>query len=136
MVKETVTCEDIFTGEEKTVDLYFHLTEAELALLNLASNNKYANFDAENPQINIKENIELFEKLISKAYGKRTDDGGFIKNDKIRDEFLCSPEFSAFLTKFINGEIDVNKFVLGCLPRNISRQMEIKDGKPVIKQQK
>lgn len=131
MIKETVTCENIFTGEEETVDLYFHLTEAELTLLDLSANNKYSKYKEDNAYSN-EENIKMFQKLISTAYGEKTEKGQFIKNDEIRDAFLCSPAFSAFLTKMINGEINLNEFILGCLPKSISKKMSIVDGKPVV----
>lgn len=131
MRKETVTCEDIFTGEEKTVDLYFHLTEAELTLLDLSANNRYSLYKEGDAHSN-EENIKMFEKLISTAYGKKTDNGQFIKNDEIRDSFLCSPEYSAFLMKMIKGDVKVDEFILGCLPKSISKRMTIVDGKPVV----
>lgn len=131
MIKETVTCENIFTGEEETVDLYFHLTEAELTLLDLSSNNKYSSYK-EGTNYSNEENIKMFQKLISTAYGEKTEKGQFVKNDEIRDAFLCSPAFSVFLTKIVNGEININEFILGCLPKNISKKMSIVDGKPVI----
>ena len=133
MIKETVTCEDLFTGEEKTVDLYFHLTEAELTLLDFANKNKFSTFKDKGAENVNEADIELFGKLISKAYGKKTDNGQFIKNDEIRDAFLCSPEFSALMDKFITGEIDITKFVLGCFPKKVSSKMQIgPDGKPVV----
>ena len=133
MVIEKVKCENLFTGEEEEVTLYFHLTEAELTMLNLSSNNRFASFKEDDPKNTVEENIKLFEKIIAKAIGRRDEFGNFIKNDQIRDSFLCSPAYSAFLSKLISGEIKIEDFILGCLPRSISRQMEIKDGKPVIK---
>lgn len=132
MVCYTVECEDVFTGEEKKVDLYFHLTEAELTLLDLSANNKYSLFKEGDVRSN-EENVKLFQKLIASAYGKRTESGQFIKNDEIRDSFLCSPEYSEFLTKIISGEIKVDDFIIGCLPKKVSKRLTIVDGKPVIK---
>lgn len=136
MIVEKVTCENLFTGEEEEVELYFHLTEAELTMLDLASNNKYSSFKEEDPKNTMKNNIELFEKVIAKAIGKKTENGDFIKNDQIRDSFLCSPAYSAFLTKIVSGEIKIEDFIIGCLPRAVARQIEIKDGKPVVKTEK
>lgn len=136
MVKETVTCENIFTGEEETVDLYFHLTEAELTLLNISSNNKYANFN-EKKERSYETDVLLFTKLIETAYGQKTDDGQFIKDETAKKAFLCSPAFSALLEKFISGEINIGNFVLGCLPKKISSQMTInEDGTVSVKGQK
>ena len=136
MVIEKVKCENLFTGEEEEVTLYFHLTEAELTMFNFENNNRLASFKEDDPRNTPEENIKLFEKIISKAIGKKDEFGNFIKNDQIRDSFLCSPAYSVLLGKFISGEIDIVNFVLGCLPRAVSRQIEIKDGKPVIKPNK
>lgn len=126
MLKVTVKCEDLFTEEEKTVDLYFHLTEAELVSLNLVENNKFTNYKQNTNELGSQE-IVLFEKLIGKAYGKRTADGKFIKNDEIRDEFLCSPEYSALLTKMSTGELTVQDFVTGCFPKSVQSKIKITD---------
>ena len=126
MLKVTVKCEDLFTEEEKTVDLYFHLTEAELVSLNLVENNKFTNYKQNTNEVGSQE-IVLFEKLIGKAYGKRTADGKFIKNDEIRDEFLCSPEYSALLTKMSTGELSVQQFVAGCFPKSVQSKIKITD---------
>lgn len=133
MVTYKVKCENLFTGEEEEVELFFHLTEAELTMLDFANKNKYSTFKENDPKNTVKENIELFEKILEKAIGKKSDNGDFIKNDQIRDSFLCSPAYSVFLGKLISGEIKIEEFILGCLPRSVSRQIEIKDGKPVVK---
>lgn len=135
MIIEKVKCENVFTGEEEEVTLYFHLTEAEITMLDLSSNNRYSSFKEEDPKNTMKSNVELFEKIITKAIGRKAENGDFIKNDQIRDSFLCSPAYSALLSKFITGEIEIEKFLLGCLPRSISRQIEFKDGKPVVIEQ-
>lgn len=133
MVTYKVNCENLFTGEEEEVELFFHLTEAELTMLDFANKNKYSTFKENDPKNTVKENIELFEKILEKAIGKKSDNGEFIKNDQIRDSFLCSPAYSVFLGKLISGEIKIEEFILGCLPRSVARQIEIKDGKPVVK---
>lgn len=135
MVHEQVICENVFTGENETVDLYFHLTEAEVAMLDLGLNQQYSNFEQNRGDHDAKTQIYLFEKLIEKAYGQRTPDGQFVKDETKTKAFLCSPAYSEFLRKFINEEIKVQDFILGCLPKKISKQMEIKeDGTVSIKQ--
>lgn len=124
MRKETVTCKNLFTEEEETHDLYFHLTEAEITMLNAATDNKIFDFDKVESS---EEKVELFEKIISKAYGQKTADGKFIKDDIARKEFLCSPQYSALLMKFLKGEEKIEEFILGCLPRDISRQIKLNE---------
>lgn len=124
MRKETVTCKNLFTEEEETHDLYFHLTEAEITMLNAATDNKIFDFDKVESS---EEKVALFEKIISKAYGQKTADGKFIKDDIARKEFLCSPQYSALLMKFLKGEEKIEEFILGCLPRDISRQIKLNE---------
>ena len=134
MKKVTVECENIFTGEEEKVDLYFHLTEAELTMLNLSSNNKYVDYKDRPESRNVEEEIKLFEKLIEKAYGQKTENGMFIKDETAKKAFLCSPAYSALLLMFINKELDINEFVLGCLPKKVASMIEINsEGIPVVK---
>ena len=128
MIKVTVECEDLFTGEKKNTDLYFHLTEAELASLNIMENNRYTKYsDIKDKKELDSESLVLFEKLIEKAYGQRTENGMFIKDDMARKAFLCSPEYSALLIKMSNGEISAKDFIMGCFPKNISSKILIKE---------
>lgn len=132
MVHHQVTCENVFTDEPETIDLYFHLTEAELTMLNLAHNQQYSNYD-ENKKTDVKDQIYLFEKVIEKAYGQKTADGQFIKDETATKAFLCSPAYSEFLKKFINEEINVSDFILGCLPKKIAKQMSVQpNGKVTV----
>ena len=127
MVKETITYED-FDGSMKTTDLYFHLTEAEITLLNIKNNNRFNNINKDSvSSIPVADQVELFEKIIEKAYGQKLADGTFVKDDTARKAFLCSPAYSAFLMKFISGEIDAQKFILSCFSKSISKRIEINE---------
>ena len=134
MYTVNITYED-FDGEERTKDLYFHLTEAEITLLNLASYGKYSKMNDKNIQEDVPASIELFQKLIEKAYGQKLDDGTFIKDENAKKAFLCSPEYSALLMKFINQEINIGEFILGCLRKKVSGKIKLnEDGTVTIKE--
>lgn len=133
MVSYTVKCENLFTEEEEEVTLYFHLTEAELTMLDLANNAAYTNFKDEKETAAQK--IFLFEQIIKKAYGQKTPDGMFVKTDQARDAFLCSPAYSALLGKITSGEIKIQDFILGCMPKKISKKLNVgEDGSINIKE--
>lgn len=136
MIKVTVNCENLFTEENENVDLYFHLTEAELVSLNLSSNNKYSKYSEMSKEEVGEEEIKLFEKLIEKAYGQRTPDGLFIKDETAKKAFLCSPAYSALLMKIMKEDgLTVKDFILGCFPKEISSKVLIdeKSGKVSVK---
>lgn len=128
MIKVTVNCENLFTEEKEDVDLYFHLTEAELVHLNLANSNKYSKYSTMSKEDVGEEEIKLFEKLIEKAYGQKTPDGLFIKDETARKAFLCSPAYSALLMKIMNNDgITMKDFIMGCFPKEISSKVSIDD---------
>lgn len=130
MVKETVKYED-FDGIEREKDLYFHLTDAEIALLNLKNNGAFENINDDSLKTTpVADQVELFEKVVGTAYGQKLPDGTFIKNETIKQAFMCSPEYSAFLMKIINGEINAQQFILNCFSKSISKKIKIdEDGK-------
>lgn len=133
MVHYEIECENVFTEKPEKVDLYFHLTEAELTMLNLGTNEAYSKFTDEGTGSSQK--VEMFQKLIKLAYGQKADNGQFVKNETARDAFLCSPAYSVFLMKIITGEINVQEFILGCMPKNISKKVQIdSDGKVSMKE--
>ena len=122
-----VKCEDLFTEEIVEKTLYFHLTEAELVSLNLSENKRYSDYKNTDSKEVGKNEIELFEKLIEKAYGQRTDDGRFIKDEVDRKAFLCSPEYSALLTMLTNGELNLQEFIISMFPKDISKKIKFDD---------
>lgn len=128
MIEVTVNCENLFTGEKEDVTLYFHLTEAELVHLNLANNNKYSNYANMSSKEVGEEEILLFEKIIEKAYGQKTADGYFIKDENARKAFLCSPAYSALLMKLMNNDgLSMNEFVIGCFPKDVANKITINE---------
>lgn len=124
MYKTTVTYED-FDGNQKTEDLYFNLTKAEITKLQLGT---VGGFDKKIQSIiDSKDStkiIALFEELILLSYGKRTEDGGFVKSKKISDEFSTTEAYSELFMTLISDEKAQKAFFLGIMPRDIASQVE------------
>lgn len=89
MLKKTITYND-YNGNERTEDLYFNLSQAEVMEMEMSTTGGLAEMiqkivaaqDA--PAI-----IKIFKEIILKAYGEKSPDGKrFIKSDEISKAFL------------------------------------------------
>ena len=120
MLKKTMTYTD-FNGEEKTEDFYFHLTEAEVANMEIDSEGGMSN--KLRRIINSKDTTKLkeyFQSIILKAYGEKTDDGKhFIKNDKVSEMFSYTQAYSDLWMELITDADAAAKFVEGIMPEKI-----------------
>lgn len=134
MIKETVTYTD-FNGEEKTEDLYFNLSRAELLRYNLSQEGGFegalkrilglsdTDSVSENNQeivnnMDVDKLTQLFdwvEWFIGISYGIKTDDGRFVKSEKIKEEFLSSEAYSELLMKLATDPSKANEFSRGII---------------------
>lgn len=135
MLKQEITYVDPWSKEEITEDFYFHFTEAELARMSTARSSlrdeitRISNGDATNREI-----LAMFEMIISKAYGERSDQGRFVKNQEITDSFLSSEPYSALILSFFGSAEAAKKgadFMNGLMPESLlARIAEDEKNKP------
>lgn len=126
MYKTNVTFEN-FDGEKVSKDLYFNLTKAEITKLQLSYPE---GFDKHIDNIihplsgdpDPKKIMDLFEMLILKAYGVRTEDGGFVKSQAKAEEFLSTDAYSELFMRLIADEKAQTEFFLGIMPRELAAQ--------------
>lgn len=137
MLKQTITFVD-FNGVEKTKDLYFHVSKAnvltapddaynEILLIgsNLQEQGKRleaieSEFDAQDP-FNPKTRLvtdsarmigRLLDRLVDLSYGERSADGSrFIKTQEVLENFKQSAAYEAFIDKMIMNQPDMLKFI-------------------------
>lgn len=63
--------------------------------------------------------LNFLKCLISVAYGKRTEDGKFVKKEKgvpLFEEFEASEAYSALIIDLMSGKIDMENFLRGIFP--------------------
>ena len=104
MRKETITYVD-FNGEERSEDFYFHMTEAEIAMLEFrleggmeAYITKIIN---ERDQNKI---IDTFCQIIDLSYGLKGLDGGFYKTPEALAKFKASQAYSEMFMRMMDAD--------------------------------
>jgi hypothetical protein len=126
MYKHTVTYTD-YNGNEQTEDLYFNLSKAEVAEMQLTypqGLDKYVESimgdEDKGIEANIPEMTRFFKELMLKSYGVKSEDGRrFIKNDKLREEFLQTEAYSEMFYALLTDENTMTTFVKNVMPKNL-----------------
>lgn len=118
-----------FDGENIEENVYLHLTKAEWIKLDL----KYSDYgglinylrklltDLKDGDPYMKPLVTMLETLILAAYGRKTEDGRFVKKmygQPLADEFETSEAYSQLLIGLLSEEglNDIEPLILGILP--------------------
>lgn len=119
MQKLTIQFEN-FDGESVSEDLYFHLNIKELQAMEewpIPLTKRIA--DLTNTQDG-KKAFELMRDIIEAAYGERSEDGKrFVKNEEVLKNFTQGLAYDEVIIKFIDGSMDLAKFIEGLLPKKV-----------------
>ena len=119
MQKLTIQFEN-FDGEAVSEDLYFHLNIKELQAMEewpVPLTKRIA--DLTNTQDG-KKAFELMRDIIEAAYGERSEDGKrFVKNEEVLKNFTQGLAYDEVIIKFIDGSMDLAKFIEGLLPKKV-----------------
>lgn len=120
-----------YNGTERTETFYFHFSELELEELRVSES---GGLDKAIERIvaaqDGREIIRIMKDILLKAYGKKSDDGrGFIKNDRIREEFEGSPVFSDLFMELSTDEKKAAKFFEDVLPKKTVAAMKKAESK-------
>lgn len=117
MYKITKKYED-FNGVEKERDFYFNLTKTDILKMELSEEGGMdKRLDRLVKTKDMKEAIKVFEGLLLMAYGVKTDDGRFIKNDEVRQEFVSSAAYSEIYWDLATNPDEAQKFIEGVIPK-------------------
>ena len=125
MYKTSVTFEN-FEGEKVTKDLYFNLTKAEITKLQLSYKNGFDKYVDEiihpiSGEPDAQKIMDLFEMLILKSYGVRTEDG-FIKTPEKAQAFVTTEAYSELFMRLLQDEKAQTEFFMGIMPKDIAAQ--------------
>lgn len=118
-----------FDGEDIEEKVYLHLTKAEFMKMDL----KYSDYggiinymrklltDVKDGDTFMKPLVTMLETFILSAYGRKTDDGRFVKKINgvpLAEEFETSEAYSQLLLNLLSedGINDIEPLILGILP--------------------
>lgn len=128
MLKHTITYKD-YDGNERTEDLYFNLSKAELTELELSEVGGYDKFlERIVAAQDSKQIYSIFKEIVLSAYGEKSLDGKhFIKKKtvdgnvvRLRDEFEQTEAFSEFMMYLLEDENAAADFANKVVPAEIS----------------
>ena len=118
-----------YNDEEVSEDLYFNLNKAELLEMNFQATGGLVNYLQS--IINARDTATLasiFKDLLVKSYGVKTPDGKhFMKNDKIKEEFICSIPFEMLYTELSTNAEAASAFITAIIPKDIREEYEKMD---------
>lgn len=124
MLKKTITYKDL-DGDTHTEDFYFHLTQADVAKMELSHiNGGSGGFAAYLQQIAKKESgkdiIEAFEGFIEKSYGSKSLDGKSFERDPEKTRrFMTSEAYSVLFIELVTDAQAGADFVNGIMPTDL-----------------
>lgn len=125
MLKKSITYTD-FDDTERTEDFYFAMSKFDL--LELEASYKGGIQRAASRMREDEDNLgilELYKKIILKAYGKRSEDGKkFVKSKEAKEEFEQSAAFQELLFELILAEDAFEQFLIGALPSNVAAEYQ------------
>lgn len=120
MIKKTVTYTD-YNGLERTEDLYFNLTKAELLEMEMGVSGGFAEMiksvtnSKDAPSI-----IKIFKDIVFKSYGEKSPDGKrFIKSDEISTAFSQTEAYSIIFMELATDSKAAAEFVNGIMPADM-----------------
>lgn len=123
MRKETIEYTD-YNGNKRSEDHYFHLTEAEVAKMELGVKGGLSEMLSrlvelqDQPAI-----IKVLEDIIQKSYGVKTLDGkGFDKDPKHLKEFMMTEAYSKLFMKLAFDADAAAQFLTGILPADLAKR--------------
>lgn len=142
MLKKTITYTD-YDGEKRTEDFFFYLSKAELIEMQYSENGGLEKLlEKIMKEKDTKRMMELFKKIILKAYGEKSLDGRrFIKNPELTEAFTQTEAYSELFMELATDDKAASDFINGVLPGDLSKKIselektdpEIQDLKSAIK---
>lgn len=128
MIKENIKYVD-YNGNERDEDFWFNLTEAEVAELQLSIRGGLATWiesivkAQSEPEI-----VDLFKKIIHKAYGEKSNDGRrFMKSEEIAKNFEETEAYSVLFMHLARDAKYAAEFINGLMPKAVEAANQAKN---------
>lgn len=124
MLKKTIKYTD-YNGVERNEDFFFNLTKAEIMEMQMGTTGGFAEMLTKIMKTqDVPKIMEIFKKIILKAYGEKSDDGKrFIKTREdgshLSTEFAQTEAFSNLYVELATDSKAAAAFVNGVIPSDI-----------------
>ncbi len=123
MLKKIIKYTDL-NGERQEVELYFHLTEAELVTLEVtyepSLTEHLTRMTEETDGAHI---LKVYKDIIRESFGEKFEDGqGFRKDPQKTKRFMQSLAFSALYIELMTDAKLADAFIYGILPREVAEE--------------
>ena len=123
MIKKTITYED-YNGVERTENFYFNLNKAEVLEMEMGTEGGMA--ESIQKIVDAKDAaaiIRVFNDLVLKAYGVKSDDGRrFIKSKELSEAFSQTEAYSQIFMELATDADAAAKFVNGIIPADLAQK--------------
>lgn len=125
MFKKTMTYID-WNGVERTEDIYFNLSKAELLEMQLTTEGGVDNMIQR--IVRAKDTVslvKLYKELILKAYGRKSDDGRrFEKSEELSRAFTETPMYSDLYMELSTNDKAASDFITGIMPKDLENEVK------------
>lgn len=125
MLKKVIEYKD-FNGTDRKEEFCFHMSEAELAEMQLSVNGGMENLMRQ--IINTRDTarlIKIFKDLVLNAYGEKSLDGRqFQKSPELSKAFSQTPAYSILFMELATNAEEAAKFLNGIVPDSLKMKME------------
>lgn len=124
MLTKTITYTD-FKGNERTEELYFNLTKAEIMEMEMSVSGGLSEMITK--IVNAKDApsiIKIFKELLLKSYGEVSPDGRkFIKSEELSTAFSQTEAYSDLFMELATNADAAAKFINGIIPADAAKQL-------------
>lgn len=122
MIKKTVEIED-FNGVTRKVDCYFNIMKSEAMSMTFKSGGNLP--EMLQRIIDEKDQVKLgklFEDLILKTYGIKSDDGMYFrKSEEISNRFKDTPAYDKIYMELLTDTDAAKNFINGVVPKDLAQ---------------
>lgn len=125
MLKKVIKYKD-YNGNDRTEEFWFHMSEAELAEMQLSVNGGLENLMRQ--IINTRDTarlVTIFKDLVLNAYGEKSIDGRlFQKSPELSRAFSQTPAYSILFMEMATDAEKAADFLNGIVPDSIKEKMK------------
>nr|DAI45382.1 MAG TPA: hypothetical protein [Caudoviricetes sp.] len=124
MLKKTITYID-YDGNERTEDLYFNLSKAELLEMEMGTDGGLTNLIRKIVSAqDVPKIASMFKEIILKAYGEKSADGKyFIKSPELSERFSQTEAYSELFMELMDPDKTAD-FISGIIPKSLKADAE------------